>query len=378
MNEPADARALRADVPLRAIVPLRTDVPLPDSDRLAPQRALLTEAFRQEAVARNRPRPTTAAVHGFPLPRRRFVLLTAAAATGLVVTGGAVVSLTHDTPGTAPTPSATSGGRQLLSAQASADTLELAAATVEKIGATEPGPKQWVYEKNTSFDQGKPQSTEQWTRWDGTGSASLPGFPRPGDTSDFDPNKLQVWYGPNQEEKWKEAGADDRSQRQFYRFLATLPSDPDRMMAAIRKEHALGDIKGETAAQRDWREIDVLYRSVLIPPNAQAGLFRALAKIPGARVEKGVKDPIGRAAIGVTVTYAQRTASGWQGKQELFFDPKTYAYLGETQHAAPVVIPKGADGRPYAVASPAPGTDPDEMTTARAAWGVVNKPGERP
>lgn len=364
MNEPADARALRADVPL------------PDSDHLAPQRALLTEAFRQEAVARNR--PTTAAVRGIPLPRRRFVLLTAAAATGLVVTGGAVASLTHDTPGTAPTTSPASGGRQLLSAQASADTLELAAATVEKTGATEPGPKQWVYEKTTSFDQGTPRSAEQWTRWDGTGSASLPGFPRAGDTSTFDPDKLQVWYGPNQEEKWKKEGYDDRSQRQFYRFLATLPSDPDRMMAAIRKEHALGDIEGETAAQRDWREVDVLYRSVLIPPNAQAGLFRALAKIPGARVEKGIKDPIGRAAIGVTVTYAERTASGWQGKQELFFDPKTYAYLGETRHAAPVKIPKGADGRPYAVASPAPGTDPDEMTTARAAWGVVNKPGERP
>ena len=370
MNEPADARALRADVPLR------TDVPLPDSDRLAPQRALLTEAFRQEAAARNRPttaRPTTTV-----LPRRRFVLLTAAAATGLVVTGGAVVSLTHDTPGATPTPSAASGGRQLLSAQASADTLELAAATVEKIGATEPGPKQWVYEKSTLLGQGKPQTSEEWTRWDGTGAARLPGIPGAGDISHFDPNKLQVWYGPNQEEKWKKEGYDDRSQRQFYRFLATLPSDPDRMMAAIRKEHALGDIKGETTAERDWREIDVLYRSVLIPPNAQAGLFRALAKIPGARVEKGIKDPLGRAAIGVTVTYAKPTASGWQGKQELFFDPKTYAYLGETKHAAPAEIPKGADGSPYAVASPAPGTDPDEMTTARAAWGVVNKPGERP
>lgn len=225
MNEPVDARALRADVPL------------PDSDRLAPQRALLTEAFRQETAAGNRPARAA-------LPRRGFVLMGAAAATGLVVTGGAVVSLTHDSPSAAPTPSAATGGRQLLSAQASADTLELAAATVEKIGATEPGPKQWVYEKTTSFDQGKPQSGEQWTRWDGTGSAHLPGIPGSGDISHFDPNKLQVWYGPNQEEKWKKEGYDDRSQRQFYRFLATLPSDPDRMMAAIRKEHALGDIKG--------------------------------------------------------------------------------------------------------------------------------------
>lgn len=368
MNEPADVREPRA---LRVDISLRADVPLPDSDRLAPQRALLTEAFRQEAAGVER--SATVA-----LPRRRFVLMTAAAATGLVVTGGLVAALSDDdTPGTARATTTPSAGRRLLSAQASADTLELAAATVEKSGATEPRPKQWVYEKSTSFDQGRPQSAEQWTRWDGTGFARLPGIPGAGDISHFDPDKLQVWYGPNQEEKWKKEGYDDRSQRQFYRFLATLPSDPDRMMAAIRKEHAIGDIKGETRAQRDWREIDVLYRSVLIPPNAQAGLFRALAKIPGARVEKGVKDPLGRAAIGVTVTYAEPTVSGWQGKQELFFDPKTYVYLGEVGHAAPAEIPKGTKG-PYSMASPAPGTDPDVMITARAAWGVVDKPGERP
>ena len=61
------------------------------------------------------------------------------------------------------------------------------------------------------------------------------------------------------------------------------------MMKRIREEHAIGSINGETRAQRDWREIDVLYRSVLIPPNVQAGLFRALAKIPGARVTTGVQ-----------------------------------------------------------------------------------------
>ncbi|WP_327426738.1 CU044_5270 family protein [Streptomyces sp. NBC_01236] len=351
MNELSEARALRADAPL------------PDSDRLAPQRAQLTQAFQRETPGRR-----TATVRT-SLPRRRIVLVTAAAAGALAVTGGVVASLPDDTPATAPVGT----GRQLLSARASADTLELAAATVEKLGVTEPGPKQWVYEKGTSLGQGEPQTSEQWTRWDGTGEARLPGIPRSGDISDFDPNKLQVWYGPNQEEKWKKEGYDDRSQRQFYRFLATLPSDPDRMMSAIRKEHAIGDIKGETTAERDWREIDVLYRSVLIPPNAQAGLFRALAKIPGARVEKGIKDPIGRAAIGVTVTYTKPSASGHLGKQEIFFDPKTYTYLGEIAHAAPFELPEGTSQ------SPMPSQDPNTaLITVRNAWGVVNKPGARP
>ncbi|MFJ9627600.1 CU044_5270 family protein [Streptomyces sp. NPDC101175] len=368
MNESADARDLGA---VRVDIPLRADVPLPDSGRLAPQRALLTEAFRQEAAVAERPGAVA-------LPRRRVVLMTAAAATGLVVTGGVVAALSADDPGAAAPTATTPSGRRLLSAQASADTLELAAATVARSGATEPRPKQWVYEKSTSFDHGTPRSAEQWTRWDGTGAASLPGAPGPDPTSSFDPDKLSVWYFPNEEEKWKKEGYDDRSQRQFYRFLATLPSDPDRMMAAIRKAHAIGDIKGETRAQRDWREIDVLYRSVLIPPNAQAGLFRALAKIPGARVEKGVEDPIGRAAIGVTVTYAEATPSGWQGKQELFFDPRTYAYLGEVRHTAPFRISgrsKGAKG-PYA--TPSAELDADVMITARAAWGVVDRPGQRP
>ncbi|MEU9572440.1 CU044_5270 family protein [Streptomyces massasporeus] len=316
---------------------LRADAPLPDADRLAAPRARLTAALRQET------RPERAA-----LPGRRKILIGAATAGTLAMTAGIVATLPEDR-----TRASAMKGPQVLSAGASDDALELAAATVEKRNGTEPGPKQWVYEKSTAFGQGKPRSSEEWTRWDGTGHANLPGIPSAGDVSDFDPNKLQVWYGPNQEERWKKEGYDDRSQRQFYRFLATLPSDPDRMMKRIREEHAIGSIKGETRAQRDWREIDVLYRSVLIPPNVQAGLFRALAKIPGARVTTGVKDPLGRAAIGVSVTYADKTPAGWQGKQEIFFDPESYAYLGQTR-------------------------DDGEMVSARAAWGVVNEPGARP
>ena len=347
---------------LSAVRALRADAPLPDSDRLAPHRALLSEAFQKEA------RPSTAATA--PRPRRRLVLIAVAATAALAVTGGRIAVRSDDGTPTASTAERRTGP-QVLSAQASAATLELAAATVEKTGATEPGPKQWVYEKSTTLGENG-SASEHWTRWDGTGEAALPGFPRDGqDLKDFDPNELQVWYGPNQEEKWAKEGYDDRSQRQFYRFLKTLPSDPDRMMRAIREEHAIGDIEGETTAQRDWREIDVLYRSVLIPPNAQAGLFRALAKIPGARVETGVEDPIGRPAIGVTVNYSKPTPSGHQGKQEIYFDPKTYVYLGEISTAAPMEAPPFEEDLTMA---------PDDlvMTSVRNAWGVVDKPGERP
>jgi hypothetical protein len=301
-------------------------------------------------------------------PRRRVVLVAAAAAGALAV-AGALVSTLPDDDTEAPATASPAPGRQVLSARASADTLELAAATVQKLGATEPGPKQWVYEKETSLGTGG-TTTEHWTRWDGYGEAQLPGLPDTDDLSTFDPNKLQISYGPPKETDWRKNGYDDRSQRAFYRFLATLPSDPDRMMAAIRAERAFGDFEGETRAQRDWREISIVYGSVLIPPNAQAGLFRALAKIPGAQVEKGIKDPIGRPAIGVTVNYAKAVPSGYQGKQELYFDPETYAYLGEEANLSEAwnTVESGPSLPPRSL----------KLVTVRNAWGVVDKPGERP
>ncbi|WP_228121259.1 CU044_5270 family protein [Streptomyces fagopyri] len=195
-----------------------------------------------------------------------------AAAAALATSGGVVARLPDGH---------SDGGREVLSAKASAAALELAAATVAKNDGTEPSAKQWVYEKSTFLDGSRPQTSEQWTRWDGTGDARLPGIPGGGSTKGFDPNRLQVWYGPDQEEKWKERGYDDRSQRQFYRFLATLPSDPDQMMRRILKEHAIGAVKGETRAEHDRRELNVLFRSLLVPPKVQAGMFRALTKIPG-------------------------------------------------------------------------------------------------
>lgn len=86
-----------------------------------------------------------------------------------------------------------------------------------------------------------------------------------------------------------------------------------------------------------------------------------------------VKDPIGRNAIGVIVNYPKRTAAGRQGKQEIFLDPKTYAYLGESQHAAPVE-PPAYKGKKMPTAT----YDDGLIVSARAAWGVVDKPGARP
>lgn len=336
MTEKNDLRAMRADAPL------------PDSKRLISQRLALMTAINEQDGEQS------AAPARAWLPRRRLIV-GAATVGAFAVAGGVLVSLPDSSAGKA-TASAqgTAGGPQLLSAQASADTLELAAATVEKTSSHVPGAKQWVYEKSMISRTGsKPETAETWERWDGSGTATLvPG------------GKLQVEYVPNQEEIWKKEGFDDRTQREFYAFLATLPSDPDLVMKLIREKHAIRKDPGETQAQHDWAEIDVLYDSVLVPPKAQAGLFRALAKIPGARVEKGIKDPAGRPVIGVTVNYPKLTATGMVGKQEIWFDAKTYAFRGEVRHDSPAKLPKGSP--------------PPAITVVRLASGVVDKPGQRP
>ncbi len=340
-----------------ALREMRSDVPLSGPELLAPQRELLTAAFR-------RSQEETVAARTLSPPRRRLLLVGAAAVACLAVTGGVVAVLSGD--GTGPA--------RLLSAQASDDTLELAASTVEKLGAKEPGPKQWVYVKSTSFGQDGPETFEQWTRWDGTGGARLPRVSRPRGTSLLRSGRTPGLVRAQRGGEVEEGGYDDRSQRQFYRFLATLPSDPDRMMKRIRQEHAIGDIPGETPAERDWREIDVLYRSVLIPPNVQAGLFRALAKIPGARVEKGVEDPLGRPAIGVTVTYAERTASGAEGSR------RSSSIRGRTpisDSPSPASSPHGTPGGSWTSPAHAPETilNSDYVGTTPTAGVGVNRTG---
>jgi hypothetical protein len=107
---------------------------MPDSGRLASQRARLVQAGQDGTHTAGRKTAPWAALAG-ALPRRRIRVLTAAAAA-VAVTGGIVTTLPDD---------ATAGGPQVLSARASAEALDLAAATVESKYATEPGPKQWVY-----------------------------------------------------------------------------------------------------------------------------------------------------------------------------------------------------------------------------------------
>ncbi|MFI6939117.1 CU044_5270 family protein [Streptomyces sp. NPDC050418] len=106
----------------------------------------------------------------------------------------------------------------------------------------------------------------------------------------------------------------------YYRHLETLPTDPSKMLDWLHKASQ----GGKSEDQNTFVLVGDLVRESLIPPKVAAALYRAAAQIDGVTLVKDATDAIGRKGIAVGRVDEQ---SGL--RQELLFDPKTYAYLGE-------------------------------------------------
>ncbi|MFB4313441.1 CU044_5270 family protein [Actinomadura sp. 21ATH] len=221
-------------------------------------------------------------------------------------------------------------------------TLELAAATVERQAApARPTPDQWIYTRTKAayalqsgnvagreaMLKGK-VTVEEWWKFDGKQMASSvqnqrisrsyimspgekrrPGVPRPG-FNGGDIGGPAIWSTlPNK----------------TYDYVASLPAEPGALLARVRKDHR--------DAGRDVTTFGViagLFReNHLIPPEKNAALYRALAKIPGVRVKKNVKDYAGRTGIGVLFG---RDRQG-EPRVGIILDPRTYRYMGDPQFA---------------------------------------------
>jgi len=242
-------------------------------------------------------------------------------ATGVVAAGAAVaVVVTQTGRSTPPKPPA---GDQTVR------TLELAAQTVERQTVDRPRPDQWVYSpelRNWAIAPGNTIGTlrgkvrvEQWWRFDGTRIATStqgskitvtrvlrPGEkPRPGHT---EPGVQGYIGGPG---VWRS------SPRGLYDYVAELPTDPDALLAKIRHETKDNGHDVSTFGRIE----QILNDDKLIPPRANAALYRALAKIPGVRVVPGVKDLAGRPGLAVTQT-------GQGSRREIILDRRTFRYLG--------------------------------------------------
>lgn len=282
---------------------LRADAPTPDRARLAPGRARLVEAAR--TVERRR------SAWG---SRRLVVAAVFAAVTAIAVVATVVAQGDHTgrkvTPAVSPSLD--------LKGMSAGELLELAARTVERRPpVAEPRAEQWIYTKETQEGDGPDFDLEKWVRYDGTALAS---YPRPGaeDQGELETMTLNL-----------EGGADDdRSPRQMYRFLSTLPADGEGVLKAVREENALVDDKSMSQAANDYTELSVLLDAYVLPPKGLAGLYRALATLPGGTlVDHLVEDRAGHRAV--ALRFPEPGREGEEHADEWLFDPVTFEIVGE-------------------------------------------------
>jgi hypothetical protein len=264
---------------------MRADAPYPDSVRLG--------RIRRRMMRR----------------RRRFVVMPSVlvAAVAVVV---AVVWMAQAPPAVRPLPS---GETILLNSKTA---LEKAAEAVEKRpAAPEPRADQWQYTKilNVQPADGRVMTLESWLRYDGKQSAGR------------DPQgNFRVQNVP------PDPGDDDLSPQRYREKLLRLPTDSDQLLAHVQGDQHWVDHPQEEGVSmppvedpdtRAYRILSLyLKQQAVMPPQLEAAIFRAMAKIPGVKVEQGVKDATGRTGLGLS-----RSTTGEEGQRRyLILDPRTY------------------------------------------------------
>lgn len=150
-----------------------------------------------------------------------------------------------------------------------------------------------------------------------------------------------------------------------YRFLAGLPTDPERLLAVIRRDAELNHGEGSDSTtgpdQQAFVMIGDLLRTSVAPADVSAALYRAAARIPGVVVVPDAVDAVGRRGVAVA-----RAHDG--ERSEWIFDKGTARLLGErtvlledsawgkagTTVDSTAIIDSGFTDRPGREANPTP------------------------
>jgi hypothetical protein len=281
---------------LRSLRAWRAEVPEPGEEWIIPERRRLLTRIRGRGRA---------------LGRRVLVVGALGAAAALAV---ATLRPEPPTPGPAGTPSVV----RLDSSVVLAHAAEVAGS---RKNAQVPLPTQWHYTKTLDKQPNSDTTVtrEHWMRYDGMQAA---GFGENG--------KLHV--GPEGDPR--DPGDDDLTPQQYDAKLRELPTDPRKLLAKVTGDrHWIEGAREEgvpkSVAPANVRAYHVimlyLSRYGTMPPRLEAAMYRALALIPGVRIEQGVSDAAGRSGLGVWLELA---GDAWAYREYKILDPATYRYLG--------------------------------------------------
>jgi hypothetical protein len=195
----------------------------------------------------------------------------------------------------------------------------LAAKAVRDVPGPYPKPGQWVYIKTlvahdagsrveqedesvrvVPFPASAPRAVEWWSK------AGKPGE----GTSSVTNREGNALVGP------------PLIQGVNYPDLPSLPTDPDKLLKAIydyqREYYGLG---GAEAWPATFTMIAEMLGNLLAPPDLQAALFQAMAKIPGVTVVQDTVDAAGRRGMALALVDDQV-------RFEVILEKGTYRYLG--------------------------------------------------
>lgn len=197
-----------------------------------------------------------------------------------------------------------------------------------------PGPGQYVYTKSVGtqyvtetpggglgdFLYGVPEIRKAWIGTDGSGRLDQTlgqiTFPTPADRA--------AWVAAGSPDL---QGATDPGNQTFapgdlhFLDLSGLPTDPVELQALVEQRVIEGGPPG------DWETFALLgdmLRETYASPDLRAAVYDIAANLPGVEFVGKTTDALGRAGIGVAYTHGGT-------KDELIFDPKNSALLGESQ-----------------------------------------------
>ncbi|WP_181310962.1 CU044_5270 family protein [Nocardioides campestrisoli] len=89
-------------------------------------------------------------------------------------------------------------------------------------------------------------------------------------------------------------------ERPTYRWLSSLPADPDALIKEIASRQHLGS--PVSSDQYAFERIGDMISEGLVPPDLSGHLFQALTKIPGVEHTPDVQDAVGRRGFGISRT----------------------------------------------------------------------------
>jgi hypothetical protein len=231
---------------------------------------------------------------------------------------------------------------------AAAEVFERAAHAAETKSFVAPRPDQWIFTEDrfTSSDGGKPMTRKMWHRVDGRGIATIDARGK---------LNVEVFDSPDRR---RPAPFDS------YERLAKLPTDPDALLRWAYTQAT--NVEG--AGLTENGDVYAIFSGILgrnvLPPDLEAGIFRALKRVPGVTVS--TVDVFGQRVLSLAQT------EDWL-REELFLDPETYAYRGQrgtVVHDA-VINPEKAGNARGEIAKG------HTATSLRVATAIQDKPEER-